>query len=184
MADTAAATALIAGSVTFLVGAAIGVPRVFNERDRDQKWRMLSEHLVWWRLSQPLYALGALIAALGTGALAASGHAEARTWLAVSCGSLVVGALAWSWSVYRRAVDPHEFAMGRLPGWPFATYIWSTLIGLVLLGVGLLLGAWPAWLGWFTLAADALFAAAYVRFGDLPPFTFYLLFLVVGFTVV
>ncbi|MBK6763825.1 MAG: hypothetical protein IPG68_11405 [Micrococcales bacterium] len=183
MADTTAATALIAGSATFIAGAAIGVPRVFTEPDREQKWRLLSEHLLWWRLSQPLYALGALLAALGVGALAASGHAAARAWLAVSCALLVVGALAWSWSVYRRAVDPREFAMGRLPGWPFAAYIWSTFAGLGLLGVGLLLGDWPDWLGWFTLAADALFAVAYVRFGDLPPFAFYLLFLVVGFTV-
>jgi len=184
MADnTTAAAALIAGSATFIAGAAIGVPRVFSEPDREQKWRLLSEHPHLWRLSQPLYALGALTAALGVGALAAAADAVSRTCLTASCVLLVLGALAWSWSVYLRAKDPREFAMGHLPGWPFATYIWSTLAGLGLLGAGLLLGDWPGWLGWFTLAADALFAAAYLRFGDLPPFAFYLLFLVIGFTV-
>lgn len=184
MADTTtAAVALITGSVVFLVGAAIAVPRVFSEPDRTEKWRLISARLVWWRLGQPLYAIGALLAALGVGPLAASTDTAGRMLLAVSCAFLLLGASAWSWSVYLRGTDPRAFAMGDLPGWPFATYIWSTLIGLAFLGVGLLLGDWPGWLGWVTLAAAALFAAGYVRFGDLPPFVFYLLFLTVGFAV-
>lgn len=178
-----AAIALIAGSATFLIGAGIAVPRVFNEPGREQKWRLLERGLLWWRLGQPLYAIGALVAALGVGALATAAGAAARVYLAASCALLVAGALAWSWSVYLRGTHPREFAFGKLPGWPFTTYIWSTLAGLGLLGVGLLLGDWPGWLGWLTLAADAAFTAAYVRFGDLPPFVLYLLFLVVGFTV-
>lgn len=181
--STSAATALVAGSAIFVIGAGIGVPRVFAEPDREEKWRLLSENLLWWRASQPLYALGALTAATGVGVLAGAADDTSRIVLAVSCGFLVLGALAWSWSVYLRGADPHGFAMGHLPGWPFATYIWATLAGLGLLGAGLLLGDWPDWLGWLTLAADLLFAAAYARFGDLPPFVFYLLFLVVGITV-
>lgn len=184
MADNStAATALIAGSVAFLVGASIAVPRVFSESDREQRWQLIEAGLFRWRLGQPFYALGALVAALGVGALAGDSPSGSRAFLTASCLLLVLGALAWSWSVYLRGAHPREFAMGGLPGWPFATYIWLTLAGLGLLGAGLLLGDWADWLGWFTLLAGALFAAAYVRFGDLPPFTFYLLFLVVGFTV-
>ncbi|HQR81032.1 MAG TPA: hypothetical protein PLT68_12505 [Actinomycetota bacterium] len=183
MPDTTAGVALITGPAIFLLGAAIGVPRVFTEPDREKRRQMLEARLVWWRVSQPLYAVGALITSLGVGALAAVSNSVTRTCLGASSGLLLLGALAWSWAVYLRGVHPHEFTLGELPGWPFATYVWSTLAGLLLLGGGLLLGAWPSWLGWLVLACDALFAVAYLRTRDIPPFVFYLLFLVVGITV-
>ncbi len=55
---------------------------------------MLAERLLWWRLGQPLYALGALVAALGVGSLAPDGEVTSGTWLALSCALLVCGALA------------------------------------------------------------------------------------------
>ena len=94
-----------------------------------------------------------------------------------------LGALAWSWSVYRRALRPREFALGQLPGWPFVAYVWLTFAGLFLLGVGILEGNWPDWWGWVILGADALFVAGYLRYRDIPPFVFYLLLTVVGLAV-
>lgn len=180
MASSAPGVALILGSLLFFVGAGIAVPRVFTEPDREKKLAMLEERPGLWRLGQPLYALGALVAALGVGGLAADGTGSVRAWLGGSCALLVLGALAWSWSTYLRAVHIREFARGQLPGWPFAGYVWLTLAGLVLLGVGLLLGDWPAWTGWFTLAAAAGFAILYLRYGDIPPFVFYVVLTVVG----
>ena len=144
---------------------------------------MLAERMLWWRLGQPLYALGALVAALGVGSLAADGEATSGTWLAVSCALLVFGALAWSWSVYQRALRPREFALGRLPGWPFIAYVRLTFAGLFLLGLGMLTGDSPVWLGWMILGADALFVVVYLRYRDIPPFVFYILLLVVGLAV-
>lgn len=176
---------MVTGSVLFFVGAGVAVPRVFTEPDRQEKARMLAERLTWWRLGQPLYALGALVAALGVGYLAAETNAEAtsRAWLAVSCALLGCGALAWSWSVTRRALRPRDFALGRLPGWPFALYVWLTLTGLLFLGSGLLVGGWPDWLGWVVLGADALFLVGYLRYRDIPPFVFYVLLAFVGLAV-
>ena len=128
-------------------------------------------------------ALGAVIAALGGVALAADGEATSRTLLAASWALLVAGALAWSWSAYRRALSPRDFALGQLPGWSFAVYLSLTFGGLALLGPGLLAGGWPAWLGWGVIAADALFVVAYLRYRDIPPFVFYLLLIVVGIAV-
>jgi hypothetical protein len=51
-------------------------------------------------------------------------------------------------------------------------------------GIGLLTGGFPVWLGWLTLASDIPFLAGYLRFKDIPPFVFYLLLLLVGLTVV
>ncbi len=98
----------------------------------------------------------------------------------IACAMLVVGALAWSLSVYRRAIRIADFVYGRLPGWPFMTYVLLTIGGLLLLGVGLLADDFPAWLGWLTIGATVVFLAAYVRFKDIPPFFFYLLLTVIG----
>ena len=172
---------LVAGSVVFGVGAALGVPAVFTERDPKARLRMLQARLGRWRTAQPLYGLGPLIAAAGVGALAAdaSGHAT-RAILAAACAALAIGALAWALALYQRATRIAEFAFGTLPGWPFATYVLLTISGLALLGAGLVFGGFPRWLGWLTLGADLSFLLAYLRFKDLPPFVFYLLLLLVG----
>lgn len=172
---------LTTGSTVFLLGAAIGVPGVFMESDPQAKLRMLERHLRIWRAAQPLYALGPVVAAAGVAVLAAdSPETSIRTLLAIACAALALGALAWSWSVYLRAIRVPDFALGRLPWWPFATYVLLTIGGLALLGTGLVNGAFPSWLGWLTLAADAVFLALYLATKDIPPFVFYLLLLVVG----
>jgi hypothetical protein len=169
------------GSVVFLIGAAIGVPRVFNEQDPEARLRMLEEGLGAWRVAQPFYGAGPLIAAAGVGVLAAgasSGESRALLWAAA--GAMLAGGLAWCRSLYLRATRVADFAFGRLPAWPFTTYVLWTTAGLALLGIGLVTIDVQAWLGWFTAAAAIAFLAAYLRFGDIPPFEFYVLLLVVG----
>ena len=194
-----ASVLLIGGSVVFLVGAAIGVPRVFMERDPGARPRLLRARPRAWRWAQPLYAGGPLLAAAGVVVLAASAgqHSTAggadqlgtagagpRAMLAAAGAALVAGAAAWARCVHQRTARVADFAHGRLPGWPFTTYILLTVAGLALLGAGLPAGGFPAWLGWLVLAADAAFLAAYLRLRDLPPFVFYLLLIAVGSALV
>jgi hypothetical protein len=181
----AAGALLIAGSLIFLTGAALGVPSVFTEPDAERRLRLLEHNLGRWRAAQPLYALGPAIAAVAVGRLAAvapvAGGTEAMLWLAAIV--LFAGSLAWARSVRARAVRVADFALGRLPGWPFAAYVLLTIGGLAALGVGLLAGG-AAWLGAATLVADVLFLVAYGTFGDIPPFAFYILLLAVGTVLV
>jgi hypothetical protein len=181
--DQVAGVLLIVGSLVFCVSAAVGVPRVFGERDPEARLRMLEEHIGWWRAAQPLYVAGPLIASVGVGVLAGGTEGGARVWFGASCAVLLAGVLAWSRSVYLRATRVPEFAYGTLPGWPFRSYVLLTNAGLALLGIGLLVGDFPAWTGWLSLGADAVFLGAYLRFGDVPPFVFYLLLIVVGVAV-
>lgn len=175
---------LIAGSTVFLVGAAIGLPRVFMEHDPQTRLRMLEERIGIWRAAQPFYALGPVVAGTGVTVLAADASDDkTRLLFGIAGAALVVGALAWSWSVYLRATRVRAFALGRLPWWPFATYVLLTIGGLALLGIGLLTGGYPAWLGWLTLAADVGFLGLYLATRDIPPFVFYLLLLLVGIAV-
>jgi hypothetical protein len=174
---------LIVGSVVFLVGAAVGVPRVFTQRDPQVRLRMLTERLRAWQVAQPLYGTGPVIAAAGVALLAAASDEGSRTALAASCAALAIGALAWGWSLYLRGTRVSEFAFGTLPGWPFATYVLLTIAGIALLAVGLLIGDFRTWLGWLALGTDIVFLAAYLRFKDIPPFVFYLLLTLVGLAV-
>ena len=180
--DATAATLLsVVGSAIFLVGAGIGLPRVFTEPDPAVKLQVLEGRMTQWRIAQPFYAIGPVVAALGVGVLAGSAADHpARVWLAVSCLALLAGSLCWSWSVYQRFRYVREFALGELPGWTFASYVWLTLIGLAALGIGLLIAGYPAWTGWVTLAGSLAFLAVYVRFRDMPPFVFDLLLPIVS----
>lgn len=174
---------LIVGSVVFLIGAAVGVPGVFTQRDPQARLRMLNERLRAWQIAQPLYGAGPFIAAGGVAFLAAASDGGSRAVLAATSGALAIGALAWGWSLYLRGTRVTEFAFGTLPGWPFATYVLLTIGGIALLALGLLIGDFPTWVGWVTLGADVAFLAGYLRCKDIPPFVFYLLFVVVGLAV-
>lgn len=179
--DRIAGVLLIVGSAIFLAGAAVGVPKVFTVREPRARLRLLQQHPVRWRAAQPLYGLGPLTTAVGTGFLAA-GAAGAGTGTAfwAACLALAIGALAWSRSLYLRGTRISEFAFGTLPGWPFATYVLLTIAGLALLGIALVTGGYPAWLGWFTIGAGIVFLIGYLRFKDIPPFVFYLLLILDG----
>jgi len=150
-AEQIAGVLLIAGSTVFGLGAVIGVPRVFTVQDAEIRLRMLELHRGLWRVAQPLYGAGAVVAALAVGYLA-SGAADGRSRTALwgACVALLTGGLAWGWSLYLRGTRIAAFAFRTLPGWPFAAYVVLTTGGLMPLGVGLLLGGFPTWLGWLT----------------------------------
>jgi hypothetical protein len=178
----AAGLLLVSGSFIFGVGAQLGVPKVFMEREPERRLRMLEENLGRWRGAQPLYGPGPIITAVAAGLLAADapvgGGSRAMFWLAAA--ALLAGSLAWVRTVYVRAVQIADFAFARLPGWPFAMYVLLTIGGLAALGIGLLTSGVAAWLVALILGADVLFLVLYVRSGDIPPFMFYVLLLVVG----
>jgi hypothetical protein len=176
-----AAVTIIAGSLVFLIGAAIGVPRVFTTTDPDARLRLLQNGITSWRLAQPLYGLGPLLVAAGAVILTVDA-ATRRTSVAfaVASLSLFVGVLAWGWSLYLRGTRVAEFAHGTLPSWPFTTYVLLTIFGLAAIGLGLLVAPHPPWLGWLTIAASIAFLIAYLWWKDIPPFVFYVLTLVVA----
>jgi hypothetical protein len=172
-----AAVLIVGGSAIFLLGAAIGVPTVFMQRDPHARLRLLQDSLTSWRTAQPLYGLGPLLVAAGVGVLATKVSSQAaRAAVTIAFLVLVAGALAWTWSVYQRATRIAEFAHGTLPQWTFATYVLLTIGGLALLAVGLLAEGLAPGIAWVTIAADLTFLAGYLCFSDLPPFVFYLLF--------
>ena len=182
--EETSAVLLVVGSIVFGIGASIGVPSVFNTADREVRRELLDRHRTRWQLAQPLYALGPLVAGVAVGLLATAQDERAAAALLLAAGALLfVGACAWSYSCLLRGLRPVDFALGELPGRPFATYVWLTLGGLALLGAALLTAGYPGWLGWLVLGADVAFLVMYLAMHDIPPFVFYVLLTVVGVAV-
>lgn len=172
------------GSVIFLIAAFAPSSRVFGASTAEEKLAIINRSLGGWRLNQALFALGALLTALGVGILAYS-----LSWLDTRLPYLpamlmLLGALAWSAHVYLRALDPHAFVAGALPAWHFRLYTLFTLAGYFLLGFGVLrlLGVRP-WQGYFLIGASMLLFILYLQFKDMPPFVYYLLGLVLGLSL-
>ena len=172
---------MIVGSTIFGIGAALGVPRVFPTSDRQARLRLLEGHSTRWRISQPLYAVGPVIAAVavGLGLVAGDASNAAATVSLLAAVAIFIGACTWSYGCYLRGARHADFALGKLPGWPLATYVVLTIVGLELLGAGLLATDYPGWLGWLVFAADLAFLALYAIARDIPPFVFYILLTVV-----
>jgi hypothetical protein len=93
----AAGEVLIAGSIIFGIGAAVGVPRVFTAPDRETRLRLLEQQRKAWQIAQPLYAVGPVIAAMGIGLLALDEaiSSSARVFCLISAAALLVGAGMW-----------------------------------------------------------------------------------------
>ena len=75
---------------------------------------------------------------------------------------------------------PASFAEGLQPPWRNLRYVLLTEVGLGVFGAALLATRGPAWLGWLVMAAMAALAAVTLVFGDIAPFFFYAVTLLVG----
>src|SRR5258708_16690273 len=104
------------GSLILGPGAQVGVPKVFTERDPNTRLRLLEQGLTAWRVAQPLYGVGPMVAAIAVGYLAATTpHASSPIVLAPASLALVIGSLAWSWSLFLLSPPISTFSFLQLP---------------------------------------------------------------------
>lgn len=179
--DKAGAVIIIVGSVLFIAAAFSPISRIFGMPDAGERLAAISAAPSQWLLAQILFGLGAIVTVVGIGVLAfrLTGQ-DYAVYLITSTVLMAVGALLWSWHVYLRAADPALFTAGGIPLWLFAGYSLLTMAGLVLLGTALLQMALPSWVGWLPIVSAALFLVLALAFGDMPPFVYYLITLIIG----
>lgn len=171
------------GASIFLAAAFAPMSRVFAVRSPDEKLAIINRSLGFWRLFQVLFALGALITALGVGLLEFSQYWRFTVQQFLPAVLLLIGAVPWCAHVYLRAVNPQAFALGALPAWHFKLYTLLTLAGFFLLGIELLYLMGGSWQGFFLMGASMLIFMLYQQFKDMPPFVYYLLALVLGVSI-
>jgi len=181
-----AAIALIIGSIFFLVAAFSPVSMAFfTERDEVTRLEIALDNRRAWTVSQILFSLGAVVAAVGIGL--ASYHFRSLAgpvlpFLAVAV--VVAGAAFWSWHVYLRTVDPAALVEGTLPAWYFIAYTLLTQVGLITFGILLLRAAIPGWVGWVVIGGAILLFTVYLIVKDVPPFLYYILTLLMGIMMI
>lgn len=172
---------IVLGAVLFIIAAFLPVSRVYALKEAGARQAMIAASPRAWTFSQLLFGAGAWIMALGVACSAYALRSQPQAvWMLAATACLVIGACAWSWHLYQRAVDPVAFVSGSLTGFPFALYTVLIIAGLACAGVALLQIGLGAWSGWSLIAGSLLLLALYLYFGDMPPFAHYLLAIVLG----
>ena len=178
--QTISAVTLVIGSIIFGLGAGI-TNQFWIEPTPEAKLKWLQAHPRVWPVGQVGFGLGASVAAMGL-ALAAP-HLQARGaggWIYLAAALALLGVMPWDWQVWLRAIKPVDFVKGLLPSWLYPVYALLTICALILIGAALIQAGYPVWLGVLSIVYPLLLLVAYLVFHDLPPFTYYLLTLVIG----
>jgi hypothetical protein len=176
---------MILGSILFVIAAFMPISMsVFPTSDAAQKQVAIAASLGQWHVSQVLFGLGAIIAALGVWIVAFALREQPFVLpVFVAAPTLTVGAVLWCMHVYQRAVDPQAFVTGALPGWPFVVYTWLTFVSIILIGIAVLNMAPTGAVGWLLVIGPVILAVLYLIFKDMPPFVHYILILVSGIVI-
>lgn len=182
-----AAPLIVFGSVLFFCAAFAPLSYQAFTGTRESQAEAITAAPRSWLIINILFLVGAVLAAAGVAlharSLAASAPnsmLRAAAW--VGAGLVAVGVLPWVAVVVRRIVTPssHWAGVSDNLSWLFAAYVVLTLVGLMAYGYALSLAGFPAWLAWGTTGLAALALAGYFVFGDMPPFVFYIITLVIG----
>ena len=175
------AITILAGAILFIISAFLPYTRMFIEPDADKKLEIIKSSLIQWNLGTVTFAISSLLCALGVAmvALKIQNRLPANlAWVAVVL--LVIGALLWSWHCVERLRSPEGFVYGNNTPHLFTVYSILTTAGMFLLGLSLLWTLIPAWVSWTLMIGMVLVAIAWLVFKDVPPFVYYLFFLVLG----
>lgn len=171
----------VLGAVLFVIAAFMPISGVYALRDAGARGAMIASSPRAWTFSQVLFGVGAWVTALGVACSAYSLRTQPQVWwLLIATVFLTIGAIAWSWTLYQRIIDPVAFANGLLPSLPFAFYTVLTIASLACAGVGLLQLGLGSWSAWSLIVGSLQLLALYLFFGDMPPFAHYFLAIVLG----
>jgi hypothetical protein len=169
-----AGVVLIIGAVIYAIGSFSPIIRVFWESDPASKLEILQEAVATWRITQLLWAAGALVTVIGLGLVTyhlRKSHVAALAILAFVV--VLLGAAIGAWHLYLRTVDLVAFVQSLLPGWHYGVYTVLTLLGLAIYGFVYLRAGLPRWLGYLTIVGAALAFVGFLALGDVwPPLTY------------
>jgi len=157
---------LIASFVALALAWTTGVPGLYAAQDIDERMRLLERHRRRWLVTQAEVALYGPLATLGFLFLSLDLASSGGGWLAAA-GTLAmaVGTASGVYFIYLQTSDPRGGYSGRYPLPEVAAY-WFWLAGLLLVGIALLVGGAPVWLGVISAGGAAAFAVYYLVTGQ------------------
>jgi hypothetical protein len=190
--EKSAGIVLIIGSVLFLIAAFMPISmRVFSSGDPQKQIEYVQKVRTGWLVSCILFGAGSVVAVIGLALFAiyvqsVSENTIVKLIIFLATAGTAFGALQWLAIIFKRIRFPVEtFATStNANDWTFLIYTVLTQIALIVVGFVLLQTGFPAWSGWGTVILAALSLGAFLVFKDMPPFTHYLITLVIGIVLI
>ena len=173
---------IIFGSFFFMVAAFLPVSRVYMQTTLESKLALIEKSPITWYFTQIVFSLSSIAVASGFLLKAthmASGTDQMMTY--VAAGLMMIGSIAWSFHLFKRAKHPGKFIRKELSRLPFNIYTITTIIGMILIGVTLLNGDVNQGMAWLTIILNSAFLLGYAIYKDLPPFGYYVITFMIGF---
>lgn len=166
---------LIASFAFLVVGAAVAPPSAYSGPDIPSRLAAISENSARWKLSKVFDGMAIVTPAIAILVLTVA-LKEKQPSLPLLFGTLgfVVSGLVGLLVVYRLAFDPQAAFTISLPAVVDIPGSLGLTLGMLFVGWAYLQGAFPAWIGYLSIAAGLLSLAAYFFIG------FSLAFYVVG----
>lgn len=175
---------LMVGSVLFLTAAFLPYGRVFTQSEPAVRLEILHRMKTLWSIGQVLFALGSVVTVLGLALLVNNYRGNLPgSWVWLALAVMLIGSLLWSWHCMERMSSPEGFVNGTNTPYLFLIYSILTQTGLIIFGIFLLGTGLPAWTGWMLIAGTALLSILMIIFKDMPPFTYYLITLILAIKV-
>jgi hypothetical protein len=183
---------LTIGSLLFIIAVSTPViSDVVGAFDNPQlQVEYIKNDLTGWTVAHLLMGAGSLFAAIGLLPFARQLHSvtnkkNVRMASYLAGAMAIAGALFWVIISYNRIVQSPEELVHNLniTSWMFPIYSILTQISLVIIGYVLLQSGYPKWLGWLVIVLGGLVLVAYLVLGDMPPFVYYPVFLIMGITL-
>ncbi len=174
---------LIAGTLSFWLGAALPTWRVYVTADPDVRAQLITDLRPYWVLSHFLFLVGVVVTAIGLGFFTSTVEAgNARTLAIIGLTAIVLASAAWAYIVlaFRLSMPVEEYVRTNAGAWTFPAYSLLTLGALILYGLVLLLTGYPTWLGIVTVGLTSLILVGLLIQRDAIPALFYIPTLIMG----
>jgi hypothetical protein len=171
----------ILGTALIYTGFGAFPPRIYTEKNVQERLNLLAAHPRRWILCQLFVILGGITTVAGSIFLIPL-FRESLGALLVRLGVLgfVLGHVFWIWHVGWRALQPQKFAKNELPGWLFKIYSIPTLLALASFGAAFWLQGIHRVLGAGIFLGALLVLGLFLKFKDMPPFIYYAMTLAIG----
>jgi hypothetical protein len=157
---------LIAGFGVMLVGFLFNVGGIYQTTDLAERVRIIEENKTRWNINQTMTGFGILLLTIGFVVLATRLRSEANALIpTLGAASLIIGAISGFYFLYRYTTDPLGAFSGKYPGFE-PLYNGLSLLGLLLFGIAILQAGLPAWLGYLTGGAAAIYGLVFLVTGS------------------
>lgn len=175
---------LILGTGLTYTGFGAFPPRIYTEKNVEEKLNLLAALPQRWILCQWLVILGGVVAVAGSIFLIPLFREGQGALPAIFGGvGFGLGHVFWIWSVVLRTVKPELFAKNELPGWLFGMYSFLMQLSLASFGIAFWLQGTHRVLGAGIFLGALLVLGLFLKFKDMPPFVYYAMTLAIGLTL-